>query len=199
MHFPRGNDSVPAAQSSEHLTQLLDRIRAGDEVALSQLLQQYEPRLRTAARVLLGPLLRPSMDSVDLVQSVHRVMLPVLREGKYDVSSPEQLLALAVTIVRRKVARRWRRVQKESVLQEEKSGYRQSTAENPVEVATAKDMLAHLHTMLTDEELQLVKLRLAGHTTIEIAKKLGYAAPALRARLSRLRQRLRSNGFSEWV
>jgi RNA polymerase sigma-70 factor (ECF subfamily) len=190
---------VSAAQTSEHLAQLLDRVRAGDESALTQLLQQYEPRLRTAARVLLGPLLRPSMDSVDLVQSVHRVMLPVLREGKYEVSSSEQLLALAVTIVRRKVARTWRRVQKDSVVREEKSGQRESTAENPVEVATAKDMLAHLQTMLSDEELQLVELRLAGHTTVEIAKKLGYGAAALRARLSRLRQRLRSTGFLEWV
>src|SRR5437868_10786010 len=66
--LPGGNESVSAAQSSEHLTQLLDRVRSGDEAALTQLLQQYEPRLRTAARVLLGPLLRPSMDSVDLVQ-----------------------------------------------------------------------------------------------------------------------------------
>jgi len=189
---------VSAAQTSEQLAQLLDRVRTGDESALSQLLKQYEPRLRIAARVLLGPLLRPTMDSVDLVQSVHRVMLPVLRDGKYDVSSPNQLLALAVTIVRRKVARNWRRVQKENLLQEERSR-RQSTAENPVEVATAKDMLAHLSTMLTDEELQLVELRLAGHTTVEIARKLNYAAPALRARLSRLRQRLRRHGFLEWL
>jgi RNA polymerase sigma factor (sigma-70 family) len=190
---------VSAPQTSERLAQLLDRVRTGDESALTQLLQHYEPRLRTAARVLLGPLLRPSMDSVDLVQSVHRVMLPVLREGKYDVSSPEQLLALAVTIVRRKVARSWRRAQKESLLQEEQSGHRESRAEDPVEAATAKDLMAHLQTMLTDEELQLVELRLAGYTTVEIARKLGYGAPALRARLSRLRQRLRSCGFLEWV
>src|SRR5207244_1495247 len=92
------------ANSPAHLAALLDRVRAGDEPALTELIQHYEPRLRTAAHVLLGPLLRPSMDSVDLVQSVHRVLLPGLREGKFDLSSPEQVLALALTIIRRKVA-----------------------------------------------------------------------------------------------
>ena len=84
------------ANSPAHLAALLDRVRAGDEPALTELIQHYEPRLRTAAHVLLGPLLRPSMDSVDLVQSVHRVLLPGLREGKFDLSGQPFLKQLLV-------------------------------------------------------------------------------------------------------
>src|SRR5437868_2367218 len=61
---------------TDDLDAFADAIRAGDDAALTRLLQQYEPRLRTAARVLLGPWLRPHLDSLDLVQSVHRELLP---------------------------------------------------------------------------------------------------------------------------
>ena len=69
---------MPADPRDYH-TELLSRVQQGDEAALAELLQAYEPRLRTTARVLLGPLLRPHLDTVDLVQSVHRVLLPGLR------------------------------------------------------------------------------------------------------------------------
>ncbi len=173
---------MTAAKSSAHLATLLDRVRAGAEPALTELLPHYEPRLRIAAHVLLGPLLRPSMDSVDLVQSVHRVLLPGLREGKFDLSSPEQVLALALTIIRRKVARSWRRVQREQIPRPQHRENGQA-ADDPVEVAQAKDLLHKLLKSLSPE----------------VARKLNSQAPALRAKLSRIRQRLRSQGIDEWV
>src|SRR6516225_5188229 len=93
--------SMGLPEPPDELGALLDGVRAGDEEALTQLLQKYEPRLRTAARVLLGPWLRPHLDSLDLIQSVHRELLPGLRQGKYDLGSTQQLLALALTVVRR--------------------------------------------------------------------------------------------------
>src|SRR5260370_31783367 len=147
---------MTAAKSSAHLATLLDRVRAGAEPALTELLPHYEPRLRIAAHVLLGPLLRPSMDSVDLVQSVHRVLLPGLREGKFDLSSPEQVLALALTIIRRKVARSWRRVQREQIPRPQHLENAQA-ADDPVEVAQAKDLLRKLLKTLSPVEPQLIE------------------------------------------
>src|SRR5258708_3834180 len=89
-------------------TALLARARGGEQEALLQLVRQYESKVRLVARVLLGPALRPYLDSVNLVQSVHRSLLLGLRQDKFDVSTPENLLALALTLVRRKVARQWR-------------------------------------------------------------------------------------------
>ena len=190
---------MPTSQPPEPLQPVLARIREGDEAALTELLQRYEPRLRTAAKVLLGPLLRPQLDSLDLVQSVHRVLLPVLREGKYDLASPDQLLALAVTIVRRKVARNWRRLQREQTLLAQTRDNGTPAADDPSQIAQARDALQYLLKQLGEDEQRLVELRLEGYSTVEIAGKLNCDAHALRARLSRLRQRLRKIGYFEWV
>src|SRR5262245_12741157 len=88
---------------------LLSRARWGDAEAVSELCRQYEPRLRVVARVLLGPALRPVLDSMDLVQSVHRSLLVGIREDKFTIATLENLIALALTLLRRKVARQWRR------------------------------------------------------------------------------------------
>src|SRR5207302_3303979 len=96
---------------------VLARARGGDRAALGQLAREYEPKLRLVARVLLGPALRPYLDSVDLVQSVHRSLLLGLRDQKFDISSPENLLGLALTMVRRKVARHWRHLQRQRRLE----------------------------------------------------------------------------------
>jgi RNA polymerase sigma-70 factor (ECF subfamily) len=190
------------------LAALLAKVRGGDEGALMQLLQQYEPRLRTTARVLLGPLLRPHMDSIDLVQSVHRVLLPGLRDGKFDVTCPEQLLALALTVIRRKVAHSWRRLQREQSFPAERNAAghsaesllpSRSPQDDPAAAAQAKDEIRHLLDGLPEEDRHLIDLRLQGYSTVEIAGKLNCDAHALRARLSRLRQRLRHNGCTDWL
>jgi DNA-directed RNA polymerase specialized sigma24 family protein len=95
---------------------LFSRARQRDPAALSELCRQYEPRLRVVARVLLGPALRPALDSMDLVQSVHRSLLIGIREEKFDISTPEKLIGLALTLLRRKVARLWRRLQRQQRL-----------------------------------------------------------------------------------
>src|ERR1700677_2998952 len=92
---------------------LLASARAGDQAALVELARKYEPEVRIVAHVLLGPALRPHLDSVDLVQSVHRSLMLGLRNCKFDISSPEKLIALALTMVRRKVARHWRHLRKQ--------------------------------------------------------------------------------------
>src|SRR5262245_34744396 len=92
---------------------LVARARKGEQAALEQLTHQYEAKLRVVARVLLGPALRPYFDSMDLVQSVHKSVLLGLHHGKFAFADPDQLMALALTLVRRKVARQWRRVQRQ--------------------------------------------------------------------------------------
>lgn len=185
----------------DELSALLDRIRGGDELALLHLLQQYEGRLRTAARVLIGPDLRSQMDSLDLVQSVHRVLLPGFREGKYDISSVDHLVALARTVVRNKVIRNWRRLQRERevVVRDEGEGIDRSAEPDPAKLAQTKDQLRHLLEGLPESERQLIELRLEGFSTVEIARQLQLDAHALRARLSRLRQKLRAAGHADWI
>jgi RNA polymerase sigma-70 factor (ECF subfamily) len=188
---------------------LLSRARQRDPEAVGALCQQYEGRLRVVARVLLGPALRPVLDSMDLVQSVHRSLLIGIREEKFDISTPENLVALALTLLRRKVARQWRRVQRQQRL---KSGGSSidllpkiladlTTPEaGPAEVAQYHDQVEQLCRQLDPTERYILALRLDGYTTAEIAEQVGLNHITLRVRLTRLRERLRTSGvLHDWL
>jgi RNA polymerase sigma-70 factor (ECF subfamily) len=188
---------------------LLARARQGDEEAIDELCRQYEPRLRVVARVLLGPALRPLLDSMDLVQSVHRSLLIGIREEKLDISTPENLVALALTLLRRKVARHWRRAQRQRRLEAGSSAMdllpamlaELTTPEaGPAEAAQYRDQVEQLCRQLDATEQQVLALRLDGHTTAEIAEQLGLNHVTLRVRLTRLRERLRTSGvLNDWL
>ena len=196
-------------ETDQGFAQLLASARGGDRSALDELTRQYEPKLRLAARVLLGPALRPYVDSVDLVQSVHKSLLVGLRDEKFAIHAPENLRALALTLVRRKVARKWRRLKR----QERHSG-ETATADDlpnvlvamsrpqddPAQAAQFRDQVAHLCQNLNDAERRLVELRWLGFSPAECAAELGLSPVAFRVRLTRLRQRLRAAGLlDDWL
>jgi RNA polymerase sigma-70 factor (ECF subfamily) len=131
--------------------------------------------------VQLGPALRPYLDSMDLVQSVHRSLLLGLRENKFDIATPQQLLALALTMVRRKVARHWRRMQRQQRL----SGVSTAKTEaptlltelstpgnDPAETASFRDAVQQLWQHLDTTERRLcgckatVPRRVLDHSTL---------------------------------
>ncbi len=186
---------------------LLARAGQGDADALASLVRQYEPRVRLVARVLLGRGLRPYLDSVDLTQSVHRSLLLGLRHGKFALTGPEHLIALALTLVRRKVARHWRRLQRQQRLSGAGGGDPEQILAglpcpeaDPAREAQFKDQLRQLYGRLGPLEQRLVELRLQGHNTVELAQALGLHPVALRVRLTRLRQRLRDSGvLDDWL
>jgi RNA polymerase sigma-70 factor (ECF subfamily) len=196
-------------QSDPSFAVLVSRARQGDSEAVDELCRQYEPRLRVVARVLLGPALRPALDSMDLVQSVHRSLFIGFREEKFDVSTPDNLIALALTLLRRKVARHWRRIQRQRRLQTGGSSVDLLPAiladlttpeAGPAEVAQYRDQLEQLCRQLDATERHVLALRLDGYTTAEIAQQLGLNHITLRVRLTRLRERLRSSGvLHDWL
>ena len=53
--------------ATTEFTALLTRARGGDQDALAELVREYEAKVRVVAHVLLGPALRPYLDSIDLV------------------------------------------------------------------------------------------------------------------------------------
>ncbi len=183
---------------------LLEAARAGDAAAMEQLVAQYEPELRIVARARLGVALRPHLDSVDLVQSVHRSLLVGLRANRFDIASPEKLLGLALTIVRRKVARHWRHLKRQQRLSGAEGGSEQlidtmlslqsidPSGNSEVEL---RDNLQRLMEQLDPVEKQLISLRIEGYSTIDVARKLHLDPDVLRVKLSRLRKRLREKGF----
>lgn len=199
----------PMSEAPEGFATLLDRARQGDRGALAQLVQHYEFKVRLVARYLLGPALRPYLDSMDLVQSVHKSLLLGLRQDRFDISSPENLMALALTLVRRKVARKWRHLRRQQRLEgqsAESGGLPQlltslsSPRADPAGTVQFNDQVEHLCGSLDEKERRLLELRLEGHTPAEMAEQLGLTANAVYVRLARLRQRLRDTGvLDDWL
>lgn len=189
--------------------ELLRRARERDPEAAQELCRQYQPRLQVVARVLLGPALRPTLDSMDLVQSVHRSLLVGLRAEKFDISTPENLVALALTLLRRKVARHWRRAQRQRRLPTGASSLdllptllaELATNEiGPADAAQYGELCARLCESLSDFERQIIAYRLDGFTTAEISRLLEINHATLRIRLRRLRERLRTSGLlHDWL
>jgi RNA polymerase sigma factor (sigma-70 family) len=197
------------AEVVEDFTLLVGRVRLGDVGALAELTRRYEPDFRLAARVLLGRALRSHLDSADLVQSVHHTLLLGLRQNKFELSSPQHLVGLAVTLVRRKVARHWRRLQRQQTFDPQEGETRgpldlltclSNSERDPAEEAQYRDAIEHVCSHLEEKDRHLVQLRLQGFSTAEAARQLGEDADVLRVRLSRLRRRLRdSRVLREWL
>lgn len=176
---------------------------------MTELVRQYEPEVRMVARLRLGAALRPYLDSLDLVQSVHKSLIVGLRADRYDISTPENLVALALTIVRRKVARQWRKLQRQQRL----SGAGTDSHDlphriaalsvgddDPAVTASIREATADVLSRLNESETRVIELRLEGYTTADIARRLNLDADVLRVKLSRLRRRLRQAGvMAEFV
>ncbi len=186
---------------------LLLAAKSGDSHALGRLVQEYEPELRLIARKRLGKELRPFLDSVDLIQSVHRSFLIGLKDDRFDISTQEKLLALAATIVQRKVAKQWRRLQRQKHFDHENERSVadlllsiQSEEIDSTSQAQLRETIERVLNELDPVERTLIEMRLLGSSTAQVAHHLQIDSDVLRVRLSRLRKRLRERGIlNDWL
>jgi RNA polymerase sigma-70 factor (ECF subfamily) len=181
---------------------LVAEARRGDEDAVRELVRQYEPEIRRFARAHLGAPLRTWVGSMDVINSVYRSLFLGLRRARFDLAAPEQLVALAVTMVRRKIARHWRRWKR----QQQALGRPHNLdalaerlpappgEDDPVGSAIVAEITRRLPEALSGTERKLVEGRLQGYSTAEIARDLGVNADVLRVQWGRLRQRLQAAG-----
>jgi RNA polymerase sigma factor (sigma-70 family) len=197
----------PSADLAD-FSNLLRLAAAGDAAAQTELCQHYERQVRVVARVLLGPALRPHLDTVDILQSVHKSLLIGLRDAKFEIRTPENLVGLASTMVRRKVARKWRHHRRqERALAPNHDGdglvetlcSLSSRESSPSQEIEFRDELQKLLGSLNETDRQLLEMRLNGQTGDEIARALHIHPIAMRVRWTRLRQRLEKSGImTDW-
>src|ERR1700722_15375085 len=87
--------------------ELIQRVRAGDQEAASELVRRFEPAIRRAVRVrLVDDRLRRTFDSMDVCQSVLGSFFVRAAMGQFELEKSDQLLKLLATMVRNKVAER---------------------------------------------------------------------------------------------
>jgi len=179
---------------------LLDRVREGDEDALAALLEEFQYPIRRVARRFLGRALRPHLDSVDLMQVVHKTLLLALRNQKIELAEPEKVVALATTIVQRNVAHYWGHIKRKPETQLSAAVGSQDEPfddDTPAKVCAFTDEVENLLKGLNPVDRRLLELRLNGYTTADAARELDVAPSRLRMRLGRLRKRFKQLGFNE--
>jgi RNA polymerase sigma factor (sigma-70 family) len=170
----------------------LRRIRAGDDAAALELVSRFKPLIRREVRMRIGDhRLNRAFDSLDVSQSVFANFFSRAATGEYQLERPEQLARLLVTMARnrlvsrvrreRRLVRDVRRLATESSVLEQVADGRPS----PSEVASRKEALELLKSVLTEEEHQIFELRRAGFSWDEVASRLGGSGQARRMQLSR--------------
>lgn len=183
---------------------VLGLAHGGDERAWALLIHHYEPGLRKAARELLGQALRSEVDSEDIVQSVHWSLWVGLRRKKIEVDSVESLLAISRSILRRKIARVWRTLERRRRITSQVLGKTRpvghltevdESTENPAHQLSADDQFERLCKIMTRTERRLIELRMLGYTTAEAAREMGRDSESLRVTLARLRKKLKRSGL----
>ena len=184
----------------------LQRIADGDETAAQALVEAFEPEIRIIARRQLGSLLRPYLDSMDIVQSVHRILLQGVAEGKLEFENRKSLMGFVVTVVRRKAAGHWRKHRR----QQRESGIVDATPmadtllamdtwSDPDAAVSQREKIAMLLESLEEVDRKLIELKLEGYSTKEAAEKLDLNPDHMRVRLSRLRKKLNTDSWREFL
>jgi RNA polymerase sigma factor (sigma-70 family) len=177
--------------SAETFQGLLKRVRAGDEQAATELVRNYEPAIRRAARVRMADArLGRVLDSMDICQSVMASFFVRAASGLYDLETPEQLMRLLATMARNKLANQANRLRAARRDQRRIEGGDAATevaSRDPrasVQFA-ARELLGEVHRRLSPEERQICDQREQGSDWAEIADALGSTPEAVRKRHAR--------------
>lgn len=172
---------------------LIDRLRAGDEAAATELVQRYESKVRRVVR--FNDRLRSRFDSEDISQSVMKSFFVRARLGQFEeLHTPEQVLKLLTTMARNKLRNqikfhtRERRDYHRATSGNEEQVH--DAASSPSQQVVLRELLSEVPRRLSEEENQLLRLRDEGKEWAEIAVLLGGSAEALRKKFERARERV---------
>jgi RNA polymerase sigma-70 factor (ECF subfamily) len=160
---------------------LVERWRAGDKQAATQLFERYADRLIALARSRLPPKLSQRVDPEDVVQSVYRSFFAETRDGRYDFQRGGDLWRLLVTMTLHKLQNQVKHNcrEKRSVDREQRFGSEDSLLRlqadvvhrepSPIEAAVLAEQLEQLMRRLDLLYRRVVELRLQGCTLEGIA------------------------------
>jgi RNA polymerase sigma factor (sigma-70 family) len=174
------------------LTELIDRVKSGDEASATALVRQYEPELRRYVRYrLTDARLRLLLDSLDVTQSVFARFFVALENDRLEVTNSRQFVKLLHTMatnrlrdhVRRKNAAK--RATGGPQAEREPLETVPTTVAAPDAKAETVELVELLRSHLGEMDQAILDKRLQGEEWREIAAKFGGTPDALRKRLSR--------------
>jgi RNA polymerase sigma-70 factor (ECF subfamily) len=188
-------------QDETTFLEALERLRRGENDAATAVFQRYAGRLVAVAKARLNRQLRQKADPEDVVQSVFRSFFDHLADGEFQLKSWDSLWGLLVVMAVRKCYREARYyggakrdVRKELAgpgLSESSDAQTAIVGREPTpsEAAVLADTLEELMRDLDDRDRQILRLRLQGHTAIEIGDLVGFTQFTVEGVLKKIRNR----------
>ena len=183
---------------NQDFSDVMNRLRDGDEAVVNWFVQQYEPEIRRLIRIRLnGTTLRRTMDSVDICQTTFVKFLNQLASTDLDLQTPSDLSKLLFTIAQNNLRdeirksntkRRGQGVQ--FVKEQDVLPLIEDHKTSPSEIVADRDHWENVKKQMTETEQKLVEQRAMGHDWKSLAAQFDSTPAALRRRLDRLRARL---------
>ena len=192
----------PQREESQ-LADFLRRIQEGDESAVRELLQRFEPEVRLVVRRQLPRLLRSRFDSLDFLQSVWGSFFRRMRDAPTDFEDSRHLVAFLARAAKNKVIDEYRRaaslkndMHREEPLWGEGRRPKEVAApiDSPSEVAQAHEVFDRLHALLPEERRTMLELKAQGLSSKDIGERLGVSERTVQRVLEELRRRMET----EW-
>jgi len=192
----------PLIVADQDITELMERVRKGDEDAARAVFFRHVERLISLARSRLSTRLRRRVDAEDIVQSALGSFLRHAKEGRYTFEESGDLWRLLVVItlnkLRQKVefhqAGKRRFDQEQSVRpgDSSKSFYFEAASREPApgdETALLEE-IEQLTEGLDEVQKRILELRLQGFQLAEIAEDVGRSERTVRRVMDKVKTRL---------
>jgi len=167
----------------------------GSDADLQHLLDEYGAYIQRVVRSRLDTRLRPKFDSLDFVQMVWASFFAQPGALMRFNNNPRQLLKYLATMARNKVVDEERRrlsdnnryrATGEQFLGEHDSEVAERRSDTPSQCAIARERLQLLESTDSEQEREIMKLRMRGLSYIEIAARLGINERTVRKIVDRL-------------
>lgn len=174
---------------------LLERFRAGDEMAATELFDRFSKRLASLVQSRLSRRLARRFDAEDVVMSAYRSFFVRAREGRFTVDESGELWRLLAQITLNKLYRsaEWHNAARRA--QDREQNHLAELANQAVDANSSPeldvivaDQLEHLISHLTEATSRVLELRLHGHDADEIAALIGRSPRTVRRQLETIRE-----------
>ena len=191
------SERIPPGSLSESVL-LLERFRAGESAAATELFERFSGRLFSLVQSRLSRKLARRIDAEDIVQSAYRSFFVRTRAGQFAVDEPGDLWRLLAQIALNKLCHsaEWHTAARRSLARENDapgdwvSQLMDAQVSPELEVIVA-DQLEFLMSQLTAATCRVLELRLQGHDVDEIATAIGRSPRTVRRQLETIRATFR--------
>lgn len=178
------------------LTELVGRLRAGDDSAAEQIVLEYEPQIRRLIRLrLTDHRLRRVVDSGDICQSVFGNFFARAFMGQFDLSQPAKLMALLSTMARNKLIERYRKEEVRKppgaqVQYSELASDAVSRDPTPSTDLSLAELQQRVESCMSEKERKIATQRKLGVSWATIGESFGESKEAVRKQFERAMQRV---------